>query len=152
MVATKSAARLLRVVRSQRQLNIGLFEIFDYLNEGGYRGIIYHVRGEFRGGRFRQCPVRASPVFIQEGHGSHDLYYQDPPLPILPTALRTPQAGWHHKVPPALAHKAGSHVQRNYTGSFRRWQALQGRSDSPKNRILARSCLSGADATIPILS
>ena len=69
-----------------------------------------------------------------------------PRTPILPTALRTPQAGWNHKVPSALAHKAGSHVQRNYSGSFRRWQALQDRNDSPGNQILARPCLSGADA------
>ena len=66
-----------------------------------------------------------------------------PPLYVLP--------GRNNKVPPALAHKAGSHVQRNYSGSFRRWQAFQGRSDSPKNQILTRSCLLGADAMIPIL-
>ena len=40
--------------------------------------------------------------------------------------LRTPQARWNHKVPSTLAHKAGSHIQRNYAWSFGRWEALQG--------------------------
>ena len=35
--------------------------------------------------------------------------------------------------------------------SLGRWQALQDRSDSPKNQIHPRSCLSGADAILSIL-
>jgi len=57
-----------------------------------------------------------NPVFDQ---------FVNPPLPILPTALRTPQAGWNRKVPSALAHKAGSHVQRNYTGPSGRPRKFQ---------------------------
>ena len=32
-------------------------------------------------------------------HESHDLHPRNHPLPTLPTALRTPQAEWNHKVP-----------------------------------------------------
>jgi len=32
--------------------------------------------------------------------------------------LRAPRAGWNDKVFPPLGHKAGLHVQRNYSDSF----------------------------------
>ena len=34
-------------------------------------------------------------------------------ITILPSALRTPQAGWNHKVPPALPHKEGISLREN---------------------------------------
>jgi len=67
------------------------------------------------GGRFPDGALRVSQT-LPEVQGFHGLHPSDPPLPILPTALRTLRAGWNHKVPPALAHKAGLHVNEIIQG------------------------------------